>query len=124
MKIQMIFFLVLASLSNLTLAHGDNYPPIPTEEPNVYDTISYTNQSSPEYKGVASAIAAAQHQFDWGTYSTQVSAAIGHTDMDSYSESALSIAVGRRFGEALVNGSYSHETGANSFGAAVNVRLK
>ncbi len=78
-------------------------------------TVTTLEQS----KGVALAIATAQHSFDWGSYDLQGSLAVG-----SYGSSdALSVGVAKRFDRILINGSVGTEDGKTGYGAAVNWRF-
>jgi len=72
-------------------------------------------------EGVALAIAAAQCQFDFGTYSTQGCVSAGSYD----NKDAINFGVGKRFGKnrLLLNGSVGIENGKTGVGAAVNWRF-
>ena len=74
-----------------------------------------------ETRGTALGIAAAQHQFDMGTYSWQGSVAVGGYD----SEHAISLGLGKRKCRKcpMVNGSIGIENGEIGYGAAVNFRF-
>lgn len=71
--------------------------------------------------GVASAIAHAQHQFDWGTYSYQGSVGVGIFN----SREAVSVAFGKRFTKkgGLLNASLSLEDGKVGIGVGYNWRF-
>jgi len=66
--------------------------------------------------GVASAIAAAQHQFNYGVKGWQGSAGLGIYD----SQTAYSFAIGKRFNSTLINGSVSNEDGVYGGGVGIN----
>lgn len=72
-------------------------------------------------EGVASAIAAAQHQFNYGVLTLQGSVAFGQFN----DETALSFGLAQRFrisekNSILVNGSFSKSNGDKAIGAAAN----
>ena len=69
--------------------------------------------------GNAIAIATAQHHFDFGTHSFQGSVGAGHYQNDT----AVSFAIGKRFGRMLINGSVGSESGNTSVGAGINWRF-
>lgn len=83
----------------------DYVPPAAVETTVVTDNTKYK-------EGIASAIAASQHQFNYGIHSWQGSVAVGTYD----SETAISVGLAKRFNRTLINGSVSK----NSAGFAVN----
>ncbi len=99
-------FLILLLFSIPALAHDRHY-----EKP-----------SPQEIKGIASAIAASQHNFDMGTYSWQGSVGIGGINGND----AISFGMGKRPCEdcPLFNGSVGIEEGKTSFGAGITWRFK
>lgn len=111
-----IVFFVLFCVGFLitTACYADNYhhhsqPILPANTTtNIYST-----------KGVALGIAAAQHNFDYGTFSWQGSIATGSYD----NSTAFSFGLGKRFKSTLINGSISNEGGKMGFGGAVGFRF-
>ncbi len=79
------------------------------------DTNITTNKSS----GAALGIAAAQHQFDWGTNDFQAGVAGGYFQGNA----AISIGIGRRFKNVLINGSFGSELGNAGYGIGVMSRF-
>jgi len=71
------------------------------------------------YKGVAAALASSQHNFGFYTPKTQWSIAGGQFD----NESALSIGLGKRLGDVLINGSVVNESGEIGFGIGLSGRF-
>jgi len=71
--------------------------------------------------GVALSIAAAQHQFDWGTYKLQGAVGFGGYD----NSNAISLGVGKRLGKdrMLLNGSVGIENNKLGYGAGMNWRF-
>ena len=81
-------------------------------ETNMY----ITNDSS---RGIALAIAASQHNFDFGTDSWQGSVGVG-----SYKDNnASSFAIGKRYGRVLFSGSISTDNDDMAYGAGINWRF-
>lgn len=66
--------------------------------------------------GTASAIAASQHHFYWGTNSWQGSVGIGAYNSDT----AFSFGLAKRFNKTLINGNISQEEGKFGGGFGVN----
>lgn len=86
------------------------------EPVNNVTNVTRINQSN---DGIANAIAAAQHQFDFGTHSWQGSIGVG-----SYaSETSVSFGVAKRLNRALVNASFSMDSEHNGVGLGVNWRF-
>lgn len=83
------------------------------QSPNYQST---TNNYQISSKGVASAIAASQHQFYWGTKSWQGSVGIGAFDNNA----AFSFGLAKRFNKTLINGSISKEEGKTGGGIGIN----
>lgn len=81
-------------------------------------TIETRIEPKLEYRGIATAIATAQHSFNWGTKAWQGSIGTGHYNASN----ALSFGMGKRYGRMLFNGSIGSESGTDkySFGAGVN----
>ena len=100
-------YLILFLLSFNAMA--DNY------HHGTADTI--VNNTTSE--GVALGIAVAQHHFDFGTNSWQGSVGAGYFDDDT----ALSLAIGKRFGRMLINGSVSYEDDKTGLGVGLNWRF-
>jgi len=97
------YILALFLISGTAFADRDSYTNI------TYNTIS-------EEKSIASAIAAAQHNFDWNTDKWQGSVSYGQAG----NTGATSIAFAKRVNDKfLINFSKSDDT----FGAAVNWRF-
>jgi hypothetical protein len=69
-------------------------------------------------KGVASAIAASQLNFDWSTDALQGSAGIG-----VYNSTAISFGMAKRVGKTIISGSANIEDGKISGGAGVSWRF-
>jgi len=88
------------------------YTPIYTVDPitSIENTKTYTND------GVASAIAASQHSFYWGTKSWQGSIGVGAFDNDT----AFSFGLAKRFNKTLINSSISNEDGKIGGGIGIN----
>jgi len=106
-----IFFIVFAILFFAAgMARADKYENVVIENTTVETTIST------EAKGVASAIAASQHTFYYGTKAWQASVATGSFD----SNTAFSFGLAKRFKKTLINGSISIEGGKAGYGAAIN----
>ena len=111
----MIFFCVFAVLfftANIAMADA-NYS-IVYETDNVPRETINTVYSS---KGIASAIASSEHQFNYGVLGWQGSASFGTFD----SNTAFSLGLAKRFKDVLINGSIVEEEGEiTGGGAAVN----
>lgn len=104
-------FAVLFFAANIAYAHDKHDKYINNEQTQIV-----SNQTQ---KGVALGIAAANHHFDLGTYETQISLAAG-----SYSGSeAVSIAIGKRVKDVLINGSIGREGGKTGIGIGVTFRF-
>ena len=111
-------FLILCLTSPLAFAddphheHDDSLTEI---------TKIINNTSESDTKGVASAIAAAQCQFDFGTYRTQGCLSVGRYD----GHNAVNFGVGKRFSKnrVLINGSVALEDNEPAVGSAVNWRF-
>ena len=73
-------------------------------------TTTLTNE------GIASAIATAQHNFDYGTHSWQGSVGIGAFDTNT----AFSFGLAKRFNKTLINGSITQEEGKFGGGVGIN----
>ena len=67
-------------------------------------------------EGIASAIATAQHNFDYGTHSWQGSVGIGAFDTNT----AFSFGLAKRFNKTLINGSVTQEEGKFGGGVGIN----
>ena len=104
-----------------SLAYADDPHHEDTGGMTTIENTTIVHKSSSNTEGVALAIAAAQHQFDFGTYSSQASIAAGSYDGND----ALSIGAGKRLKDsrALVNGSIGIENGKVGIGAAINWRF-
>ena len=72
-----------------------------------------------ENKGVALAIAKSQHNFDWSTEKWQGSLGTGSYD----GQDAISIGVGKRFSNVLLNGSIGRESDKYGYGFGINMRF-
>lgn len=91
----MKYILILMLLSTSAFASGDR-----TNTTNIYNT------SIEDARGVAIAIASAQHHFEYDTYSWQGSVGVGMYK----GEEAISFGVGKRIGKVLFNGSVTSES--------------
>jgi len=111
------FFVLFAILFfAASYAREDQYSSIVYEISNVpLETTTITTLTG-QSEGVSSAIAAAQHQFYYGTKAWQGSFAAGAFDNDT----AFSFGLAKRFQKTLINGSVSVENGKTGYGAALN----
>ena len=88
--------------------HGIIYEQSPVEtSTQVIEKSSY---------GVASAIAASQHNYYWGKSDLQGSAAIGSFD----NKTAFSFGRAKKYKKTLINGSISNEEGKIGAGFGIN----
>ena len=78
-----------------------------------------TNVNSTNTQGIATALASAQHQFDFGTHRWQGSIGLGSYE----SNSAISFAIAKRLDRVLVNANFSHEDNHTGAGVGVNWRF-
>ena len=99
----MIFFITIAMASGNHSSITNNY-------------TTYVENSTSNSAGVASAIAAAQHQFNYSVLVWQGSVSAGAYD----GETAVSIGLGKRFNSTLINGSISNEGGKYGGGLGVS----
>jgi len=106
-KMKYTLMVILLSLSTHLYASGDRST---TTTTNTYNYSSVTDA-----RGVAIAIASAQHNFDYGTYSWQGSVGAGYYN----GEDAVSFGVAKRVGKILMNGSITPD----SIGVGVNWRF-
>lgn len=79
-------------------------------------TIITNNLEVESTSGAAATMSAAQLHFDWSTNKTQIGIGFGHYE----GESALSIGIGQRFDEVLINGSFC---GDRCVGAGATLRF-
>jgi len=105
-----LIFLIIAAFSDAE-AH-ERYSPTATVQMGDNITNNLTS-------GAALGIAAAQHQFDWGTNAFQAGVAGGYFQGNA----AISIGIGRRFKNVLVNGSFGSELGNSGYGIGVMTRF-
>lgn len=82
-----------------------------------YESVTVTNAAN--NNGVALAIAASQHQFDFGTHRWQGSIAAGSFG----GESALSFGVAKRLDRVLLNGSFGMQGSSVGIGIGANWRF-
>lgn len=87
--------------------------------PHIPDLQPRAIKTKHRITGVALGIASAQHAFDWSTDKSQLSVGIGQYD----GSEAISVGVGRRFGEILVNGSLGKEGSKTGLGAGFLLRF-
>ena len=76
-------------------------------------------QLNTQFNGAALAIAASQHNFDWGTHKWQGSIGLGSFD----NQDAISFGVAKRFDRVLINGSLGREGSKFGYGVGVNLRF-
>ncbi len=102
-----LIFLIAAFLAGDAEAH---------DHPTIMQAgdVTNINQSS----GAALAIASSQHNFDWSNNDLQVGLAGGYFQ----GSSAVSVGVGRRFKDFLINGSFGSEDGNTGYGVGVMKR--
>ncbi len=103
-----LFFAALNAAYSSESHHSIVYVDIPKET----TITTYTAQS----KGVASALATAQHNFDYGTHAWQGSVGIGAFDTNT----AFSFGLAKRFNKTLINGSITQEEGKFGGGVGIN----
>jgi len=103
-KMKYILMIIMLSLSTQICASGNK----------TVHTTNNTYTSIEDARGVAIAIASAQHNFDYGTYSWQGSVGVGMYK----EEEAVSFGVAKRVGKVLMNGSATPD----SVGVGVNWR--
>ena len=103
-----LFFVASAAYAGEKHHHIVNTPVIETTE-TVINNYSVND-------GIASAIAAAQHQFNYGVLGWQGSVGIGAYD----SKSAFSFGLAKRFNSTLINGNISNEEGKYGGGLGIN----
>jgi len=109
-------WLMLCGLLSVNVVFADNehhntsivYETVPLETVETQVIISDSSLKS----GVASAIAAAQHQYSYGILGWQGSLAVGSYD----NKTEYSFGIAKRYNGILYNGSVGH----NSAGAAIN----
>ena len=118
-RIGLILFAIsfLLVMANIAQASGYHHRTIDkTVTINKTTTIEKTNNIY-NNEGVASAIAASQHQFNYGVLGWQGSVGIGTFD----SKSAFSFGLAKRFNKTLINSSISNEEG--KFGAGIGINF-
>ena len=82
---------------------------------NVTVNQTLSQKITEQAKGVALSLAAAQHSFDTSTFAPQWSVgAASYGDSD-----AISIAIGKRFNNVLINGSIGYEDGERGYGVGI-----
>ena len=96
-----LLLITLLSISSFAYAHSE------------HTTINYNNIYNSD--GVALAIASARHSFDMGTFHLQGSVAAGFYN----GAQAVSIAVGKRYKDMLINASIGIE--GNKLGGGVGL---
>lgn len=110
---------VLLVIANIAYAgeYHHSEPLAPSNITNNYNTTktALTGQS----KGIATAIAIGQHQFDASTFAWQGSISTGSYD-DS---SAFSFALAKRFKATLISGSVANEGGKIGYGASLGFKF-
>lgn len=111
--------LVIASARAENPHHDHAYLPI---EPYTYTTTSTTTEKT-GCDGSALGVAAAQHQFDFGTHSWQWAAGAAYVDKNGEGCEALSFGLGKRIDRAVINGSISHESDSTAYGIGINGRF-
>ena len=110
--------LVIASARAENPHHDHPYIPI---EPYPYTVPETVEKSSCD--GSALGVAAAQHQFDFGTHRWQWSAGAAYVDKNDEGCEALSLGIGKRIDRAVINGSISHESDSTAYGIGINGRF-
>jgi len=78
-----------------------------------------TQTTQQESNGVATAIAAGQHQFDASTFTWQGSIATGSYD----NSTAFSFALAKRFKASLISGSVANEGGKIGYGMSLGFKF-
>lgn len=96
---------ILLVLANIAYAGGSHHHEHETIINNTIDN-----------SGIASAIATAQHNFDYGTHSWQGSVGIGAFD----TKTAFSFGLAKRFNKTLINGNITQEEGKFGGGIGIN----
>ncbi len=104
----------IALILTIILFFGLAFNAMAGEKHHTQTTTNYAN-----IKGVASAIALGQHNFDWSTKSWQGSASVGAYD----STTAFSFGLAKRFNKTLISGSVSEENGKIGGGASVRFQF-
>ncbi len=112
MKTLLILFMTALLLADVSAARAhDRYAynaPIQMGDTNI-------SQSS----GAALGIASAQHNFDFATNDLQIGVAGGYFQ----GSSAVSIGIGQKFKNVLINGSFGSELGNTGYGIGVMSRF-
>ena len=109
----MKYILILMLLSNSVLASEKHRSSRPVTQ--VTEITNTYNISKNDYKGVAIAIASAQHNFTYGTKSWQGSVGVGFYK----EEEGISFSMAKRVGKVLITGSIT----SDSIGAGVSWRF-
>jgi len=119
----LIIGLIIGGLLVVATAQADDphHPYIPVE-PYPYTAQTQTTEK-PSCEGSAIGVAAAQHQFDFGTHSWQWAAGAAYVDKNGEGCEALSLGIGKRIDRAVINGSISHESDATAYGIGINGRF-
>ena len=86
---------------------------------NYHHGTTDTIVNNTTYEGVALGIAVAQHHFDFGTKVWQGSVGVGYYNDNS----AISLAVAKRFNRVLVNVSTTFKDEEPAIGAGINWRF-
>jgi len=120
MKLNTIMIIFAMMLAIIVSRDSEGSDPHHDHESST-NTTTILNSRIENTDGIALAIAAAQHQFDWGTYSLQGSIGVGEYDGNN----AISFGIGGRIGKdrMLVNGSIGVEEGKTGIGAGLNWRF-
>jgi len=111
MKTLLLIIMTTLLLADVSAARAhERYSPTATVQ--MGDNI--TNNS-----GAALGIAAAQHSFDYDTNALQMGVAGGYFQGNS----AVSIGIGKKFKNVLINGSFGSELGNSGYGIGVMTRF-
>jgi len=105
-KVISVFIIFAVLFFSANIAYSSGYH----QEPDV------VNNTTINLHGIASSIAASQHQFYWGTDSWQGSVGIGAHDATT----AFSFGMAKRFNKTLINGNITQEEGKFGGGVGVN----
>lgn len=97
----------ISLIANIAYAGGSHHH----HETQNTNSVLITNS-----EGIASAIATAQHNFDYGTHDWQGSVGIGAFD----TKTAFSFGLAKRFNKTLINGSITQEEGKFGGGFGIN----
>lgn len=119
-----LLFIFWALATQLAFADNSHNTTI-IVKPYPYATPQTTNTvvEKTSCDGSALGVAAAQHQFDFGTHSWQWSAGASYVDKNGAGCEALSFGIGKRIDRAVINGSISHESDATAYGIGINGRF-